>query len=85
MTVQFTIHGQNRAKKRQITEQMICTTLNKLNPKELIGYKAYIIDNSLSYILVANIFRNRIKVITIMTDKGCFNVTGKNSIVRSVN
>jgi len=84
MTVRFTHHGRTRAAERHITEQMIHTTISKLNLHNITDRKIYIIDKALNYILVADICRSTIYIITIMVDKGAFDVRGNNPLVRSV-
>jgi hypothetical protein len=59
---------------------MIQTTLEKLNLSKLIGYKTYIIDKALNYILVVEVHKYFMDIITTMTEPGCFKVTGDNAI-----
>jgi len=63
---------------------MIKTTINKINTNKLKNHKVYIIDKSLSYVLVTEIKNKRVHIITIMTDKGRFNIEGKNPIIKTV-
>lgn len=85
MTLQFTKHGKERAKQRQITEQMIRNTINKLNNINSIkNRKVYITDRTLSYTIVADIQKNKIHIITIITEKGVINITGRNPAIKIV-
>jgi len=84
MTLQFTSHGRTRAAQRNITEQMIKDTINKLQLDDITDRKVYITDRTLSYTIVADICRNEIHIITIITEKGFINITGRNPAIRSV-
>lgn len=84
MTLQFTTHGRSRATIRNITEDMIMDSINKLHPDDITDRKIYLIDKTLNYTLVADICRNKVIVITIITEKGFINITGRNPMIRSV-
>jgi hypothetical protein len=81
MTVQHTYHSRVRTEQRHITDDMIQATLEKLNLTKLVGHKAYIIDKTLDYLLIIEVYNYFLDIITTITEHGYFSVTGKNSLV----